>query len=182
MPVLLAALLDRHGTVGPAEVPAKRAYTIRDVMRCAREAGLTCTFPPGHPFNPLLPLRACAAVPKGEARRRAAGALLDATWSGGHDVTDPAVVAALLGEAGLDGPALVAAAATPEGKARLRQTSEDALARGVFGVPTFAVGGELFWGHDRLDHLAAWLRGGLRLDEAAYQAALARPGTAVRRR
>ena len=63
-PVLFAGLLDAHGNVGPAEVPAKRAYIFKDAYRKARARGLPpLVLPPAHPFNPLVALRAVTAAP-----------------------------------------------------------------------------------------------------------------------
>lgn len=163
IPVLFAGLLDAHGTTGPAEIPAKRAYLFRDVFRKAHRLGLPpLRLPPAHPFNPLLALRV-ASVPlpgdDGAAKRRLIDALYAATWTDGTGIETTEAVVAAADRAGLDGEALVRAAQTPEIKQRLRAATEDAVARGVFGVPSVLADGELFWGTDGLDHLEAFLRG-----------------------
>lgn len=155
-PVLLAGLLGANGTRGPAEVPNKRVYTFKDVFRKAAVRGLPLAPPPAHPFNPLLALRATWAAPA-EARVRFADALFDATWAGGPGVEDPAVIAAIAQRLGLGD--LVAAAETPAIKARLRAETDDAIARGVFGVPTLYVGEELFFGVDSLEFVELALQG-----------------------
>ena len=158
--VLFAGLLDAHGTKGPAEIPAKRAYIFRDAYRKAHRAGLPVLCPPpSHPFNPLLALRVASLPMDPDARRRLIDALYAATWSNGSGVDTPAAVAAAAGRAGLDGEALVRAAQEPDAKQRLRIATEQAVARGVFGVPTVIVDGELFWGVDSLELVAAFLRG-----------------------
>ena len=73
----------------------------------------------------------------------------------GEDITRPEVVAQVLTRAGLDGPALVAAAETDAIKAALREETETAVQRGIFGAPSFVVDGRLFWGQDRLDFVEA---------------------------
>jgi len=159
-PVLFAALLNAHGHKGPAEIPPKRVYVFKNVLRLAAAAQLKLQPPPAHPFRPLLALR-IAGLPAldDELRFKAIDALFDATWGGGPGVEDPETVIQVLDDAGLDGPALVAAAAGPDAKARLRTTTEEALSKGVFGVPTVDVDGELFWGYDALDHVDAALAG-----------------------
>lgn len=158
-PVLFAALLDAHGNVGPAEVPAKRAYVFKDVFRKAHATGLPLVPPPAHPFNPLLALRLCALDMEAATRRTLITGLYAATWGGGPGVTDPQVVAQVASAAGLDGAAAVAQAGEPQAKARIKANTDAALAAGVFGVPTMAVDGELFWGVDAMEHLAAFLDG-----------------------
>jgi 2-hydroxychromene-2-carboxylate isomerase len=180
-PVLLAALLDAVGSVGPAEIPAKRAYIIRDVMRIAPSEGLSYRHPPAHPFNPLTALRLCSAVADEGARFRLAGVLLDSVWARGQDATRDETLRQALSDAGLPGETLEAAR-SESAKANLRASTQTALAVGVFGVPTYRVESELFWGYDRLKKLEAWLRGERSIDEPAYAAALAAPRGSDRKR
>ena len=146
MPVLLAALLDHFGQRGPAEIPSKRRFTYRFVLWRARQLGLPLRLPPAHPFNPLAALRLIIAA---GSTRRAAGTVLRAVFGEGRDVTDPAVLADLATELALTNPQ--AALADPAIKQRLRDNTQWACARGVFGVPTLVIGEELFWGHDAID-------------------------------
>jgi 2-hydroxychromene-2-carboxylate isomerase len=180
-PVLFAALLNAHGNIGPAEVPAKRAYIFRDVMREAARAGLPFKGPPGHPFNPLQALRMCLAVTRQDERRRFALAVMSACWEHGEDVSDPAVLLKVADSCGLNGPALQAAAQQPAVKMQLQAETENAIADGVFGVPTFRVGAELFWGGDRIDALIRYLHGD-RIDEQALADFLAKAPLAQRKR
>lgn len=159
VPVLFAALLDAHGTKGPAEVPAKREYVFKDALRRATMAGLRLVPPPAHPFNPLLALRVASLDFDAPTRRAVIDALFDAVWGDGPGVTDPATVAARLTRAGIDGEAAVREAATDAAKARVRAQTDEALARGVFGVPTLRVDGELFWGYDAFPCAALRMRG-----------------------
>ncbi len=160
VPVLFAGLLKAHGKLGPAEVPAKRLYLFRDVMREAARRGLPFAGPPGHPFNPLAALRMCTALGDERERRRLALALMTACWERGEDVSDAAVLARLADEAGFDGHALLERAAAPEVKQALAAATDAAIAGGVFGVPTFRLDGELFWGGDRIEALLWRLEGG----------------------
>jgi 2-hydroxychromene-2-carboxylate isomerase len=149
-PVLFAGLLDAHGLVGPAEVPAKRAYIFKDAYRKAHARGLPpLVLPPSHPFNPLVALRAAVADPSVDR----IDALFAAAWIEGRAIDTPDAVAAIVGEE------VVRAASTPEVKARLRAQTDEAAKRGIFGVPTLELDGELFWGSDALEHADAFLRG-----------------------
>jgi len=157
-PILFAALLDANGTRGPAEVPARRRYIVRDVARIAHRFGVPIVAPPAHPFNPLLALRVTALATR-EQQRPLIDALYRATWATGEGITDPAVVQRIASEVGLPGDA-VDQAQQPAIKTRIRANSEDAIARGMFGVPTMLVDDQMFWGCDSLPHLAYYLAHG----------------------
>jgi len=186
-PVLFAALLNRYGHLGPAEIPPKREYVMKNCLRVGAEHGVVVRPPPSHPFNPLLALRVACIEQPPERRRRVIQALYEAVWAGGPGVTDPAVVVGLLdaalggARAGLDGAALVAAASTPEVKGRLKENTAAALAAGVFGVPTVIADGELFWGFDAHPHLERFLEGRDAVDPALVEAWRDLPSTAQRR-
>ncbi len=158
VPVLFAGLLEAHGTRGPAEVPARRRYLIRDVARLARAFGVPFELPPAHPFNPLLALRVSSLSMPEPQRAVLVDGLFAAAWVNGRDLADPAVVADVAASAGLPGGALDAAAGS-DAKAALRARTAEAVALGVFGVPSMIVGTELFWGCDSLPHLARHLDG-----------------------
>jgi 2-hydroxychromene-2-carboxylate isomerase len=183
VPVLFAGLLEAHGQLGPAEIPAKIRWMVRNNLRKAALLGVPLRRPVHHPFNPLLALRA-SSLPLG-ARERAAlvEGLFRAVWVDGLHVSEPAVVARVADAAGLDGTRIVAEAQAPEAKARLRQQTDDAIARGVFGVPTVEWRGELFWGYDDFPWLELVLAGRdpLDPDTAAQWTGPPRP-SAVRRR
>ena len=181
VPVLFAGLLKAHGNLGPAEVPAKRSYLFRDVMREAARRGLPFAGPPGHPFNPLTALRMCTALEDDAERRALALCLAVACWERGEDISDAAVLARLADAAGFDGQDLLARAATPQVKQALAAATDAAVAAGIFGVPTYALDGELFWGGDRIETLLWHLDGGA-IDEDRLAAFLARPPLAQRNR
>lgn len=153
VPVLLAALLDHFGQRGPAEIPSKRRFTYRFVLWRARRLGLPLRMPPAHPFNPLAALRLIIAA---GSNSRAAGTVLRAVFGEGRDVSDPAVIAELATQLGVaDAPATLA---DPAIKQRLRDNTQWALSRGVFGVPTLLIGEEIFWGHDAIDMALDYLK------------------------
>jgi 2-hydroxychromene-2-carboxylate isomerase len=159
IPVLFAGLLDAHGNVGPAEVPAKRTYIFKDALRSALTLGVAFKPPPSHPFNPLLALRVASLPLEAAEQRRVIDVLFSATWGAGIGVTSPETVSACLSEAGFDGDDLVSRAGAAEVKALVRSNTDAAIATGVFGVPTLLVEGELFWGVDSFAHAARRLSG-----------------------
>ncbi len=160
-PLFYAAVLDATGRMGPAEIPVQRAYTLRDILRAAELLGVPLTGPPAHPFRSLLALRTAVLVQDEPVALPLSVALSRAAWGEKRNLEDPAVVAEVASGEGLDGAALVTRAGTDEAKALLRKNTEEAIAAGVCGVPTFGWQGELFWGHDRMSHLAARLSGRL---------------------
>ena len=182
VPTLFAGLLEANGQLGPAEIPRKRAYIFKDTARIAHGLGVVLRPPPAHPFNPLLGLRVCSADLSPELRARAVETLFRAVWGGGPGITEPATVQRLLDDAGLDGAALVASAATDQVKQRVRTQTEDALAHGAFGVPSMLVDGELFWGVDSLPHVERRLEGQDPVDGLDIAAFLTIPAQATRRR
>lgn len=147
-PVLFAGLLKHWGQKGPAEIPAKRRWTYRWCQWWATELGVPFRFPAEHPFNPLQHLRlALACGSRAEAVKRIFGAV----WMSGENANEPARFAALCRELGIDPTQLA------EEKERLKANTEEAASRGVFGVPSFVVDGEVFWGADAIDFLNAFL-------------------------
>ena len=182
VPVLFAALLDHHSNMGPAEISAKRRYTIQDTQRWAVHLGLEFKSPPSHPFNPLKPLRVTSAIDNDDLRETLAVRLLDATWSEGRDITLDSVIHEVADRIGLDGQELLEKAHTDEIKQRLRLQTERAIQAGVFGVPSFVVDGEMFWGNDRLHFLKDHLQEKLPTDMAKVAEILERPRAADRSR
>lgn len=159
MPVLFAGLLEAHGQLGPAEIPAKSLWMWRNNVRKAALLGVPLNPPSFHPFNPLLALRV-SSLPIAEDKRRALiDGLFDAVWVHGRHVSDPQVVAEIGDRIGLSGEELIDDAQQAESKVRLRQQTDDAIARGVFGVPSMSIGNEVFWGYDDFPYLELHLAG-----------------------
>jgi 2-hydroxychromene-2-carboxylate isomerase len=178
-PVALAALLDHHGQLGPAEIPAKREHTLKDVARYAAAHGLELRGPATHPFNPLTALRCSLPEVAGDQQAEVIDALFRAGWSDGADLGDPEAIARALSAAGLDGPALVARTREAAVKQALIEEGRAAIARGVFGVPMMDADGELIWGNDRMAWVTLRLQGRDPLP-SGVQALLDRPAGARR--
>ncbi len=159
-PFLIGKAFEATGNKMPASVPAKAKYMFKDLQLWARHYGVAFQFPKIFPINSLLPQRLlCAVAP--ERRPEAALALMRAYWAEGADIQQAEVLQALLDGIGLDGSALLAAAQTDAVKAQLKANTEDAVARGAFGAPTFFIGKTQFWGNDRLGLIEEMLAGRL---------------------
>ena len=170
VPVLFAGLLEAHGQLGPAEVAPKMRWMWRNVVRKAAQLRVPFRPPAFHPFNPLLALRVSSLVLDLAGRWRLIEALFQGVWVRGLHVSEPSVVVALADEVGLAGVELLAQASGIDAKARLRAQTDDAVRRGVFGVPTVELEGELFWGFDDFPQLERALAGDDPLDAAEWDA------------
>ena len=155
VPVGLGFVLRHHGSLGPAEIPAKRDWTYRHVMWLAHAQGVPLDMPRLHPFNPMALLRlAVATDPRGEPNRYVCETLFRHVWVGGADAVDPTRLREL---AATLAPARDAEDASV--KAQLKQHTDHAIAQNVFGVPAFEVDGKVFWGLDALPMLRSYLEG-----------------------
>jgi len=153
VPVLFAGLLGHWGHKGPAELPGKRLYSYRYCTWFAENHGIPFTMPPAHPFNPLKALRLGIAL---ESDPEAVATIFRFIWQDGRWTETPEDWAALTERLGLkDADARIA---EPAVKDRLRQHTEEAAAKGVFGVPSFIVDGELFWGVESTEMLLDYLK------------------------
>lgn len=174
-PVLFAGLLQHWGHLGPAEIASKRLFTLRHVQWMAQDRGIALIVPPVFPFNPVPLLRLAVAA---GATRSAVRTIFRFVWREGRLADSPDALSelrAMVGveaSPGLDDPAV---------KERLRDNGRRAIARGVFGVPAFIVDGELFWGHDGLDFLLAYLEDPAILRTPSMQRLQGIPGIERRR-
>lgn len=160
-PIVFAGLLAHWGHKGPVEIPEKRRQTYRMIAWTAAERGITVKFPPGHPFNPIPALRLAIALFATRPALPVVKTIFEFIWQEGHSLADDwALLCARLGLGTAEADALIAAAAV---KDRLRANGEEAIAQGIYGVPTFAIRvpgaerAELFWGEDATGLLRAWL-------------------------
>ncbi|AKC86981.1 2-hydroxychromene-2-carboxylate isomerase [Pseudoxanthomonas suwonensis] len=152
VPIVFGAVLHALQIRGPAEIPGKREFIYRQALWQARREGVPLVFPPAHPFNPLAALRLCVAA---DCTPQAIDAIFDAIWHEGRTLDTPQALAGVAAGLGFDDPAAVLA--DPAVKQRLRANTDAALEAGVFGVPTLAVGPDLFWGNDSHDLMLAVL-------------------------
>jgi 2-hydroxychromene-2-carboxylate isomerase len=163
-PILLGGLFKITNNQAPmiryAETPAKRNYEMLEFDRFVNAHDIPFRMSPHFPINSLLLMRGSVAARHLGCFMPYVEAVMTAMWQDGANTGDPAVVAELLDKAGLDSAALLAKAEDPDVKAELVANTEKAAERGAFGVPTFFVGEEMFWGKERLAQVEAALTAG----------------------
>ena len=159
-PMLLGGVFQATGNSSPVTVPAKGRYMNIDIARHAQRYGVPLTINPHFPINTLTLMRAAAGVQLRQPERFDAylHAVFDAMWVRPLDLNQPAEVAKAWHAGGFDPASTLALAGEAEVKNTLRATTEEAVARGVFGAPTMFVGEQMFFGQDRLDFVREALR------------------------
>ncbi|HEX4479502.1 MAG TPA: 2-hydroxychromene-2-carboxylate isomerase [Rudaea sp.] len=177
VPIAFGAVLNHTGTLGPAEVPGKREHMYRHIVWQAERAGIALKFPPTHPFNPLVALRLCIAT---GTTWESIEKIFEHIWRDGRAGVSVDDLADIARRFGIDDAEK--AAADPTVKAQLRANTDNAIAAGVFGVPTLRVGDEMFWGNDTSAMVEEWLDDPQRFASAEYQRVGALPLGVERRR
>ena len=152
VPVVFGAILKHWGQLGPAEIPPKRRFVYRFFQWNAARLGIPFAIPPLHPFNPLPALRLCVAAGGQIEHTRA---VFDIIYGKGIQPDGPKGVQAIADALGISDPE--AAMSDTSVKDILRSNTEAAIADGAFGVPTFVVEGEVFWGGDATDMMLSFL-------------------------
>jgi 2-hydroxychromene-2-carboxylate isomerase len=152
-PMLLGGVFQATGNKSPMEVPAKGRYVMGDLQRYAERYEVSFSQNPFFPINTLVLMRMATGVQMHDPSRLVAlvDCLYRAIWVEAKNMNDAATVSAVVEAAGFDAAALAASAADPQVKDRLKAVTQDAVARGVFGAPTFFANGQMYWGQDRLD-------------------------------
>ncbi|HLO77742.1 MAG TPA: 2-hydroxychromene-2-carboxylate isomerase [Magnetospirillum sp.] len=161
-PMLLAPAFEASGNTRLIDQPIKGAYSRHDWDRVARLYGIPYRFPEPFPVGTVAAARAFLWLEDVDpARAKPFGhATFAAYFAEGRNISDKEVVVDVGAAMGIEPAALLAGIEQPEIKARLRQQTESAIARGVFGAPFLVVDGESFWGFDRLPMVDEWLRRG----------------------
>ncbi|NNB70039.1 2-hydroxychromene-2-carboxylate isomerase [Pseudomonas fluorescens] len=152
-PMLLGGVFKATGNASPITVPAKGRYMFNDLARYAKRYNVTLKFNPHFPINTLVLMRAVTGIQLRQPERFQAfiDCLFRAIWVEGGNLGDPAGVAAVLTEAGFDPDEVLALANDERTKTALKDKTEEAIQRGVFGAPSMFVGNDMFFGQDRLD-------------------------------
>jgi 2-hydroxychromene-2-carboxylate isomerase len=153
IPLLLGGVFKATGNASPATIPAKGRYMFEDLDRYARRYGVPLKFNPHFPINTLMLMRAVMGMQLRHPERFKAfiDCLFTALWVEGRSLDDPATVAAVLTQNGFDPNEVLALTADEEVKAALKDNTEKAVKRGVFGAPSMFIDNRLFFGQDRLD-------------------------------
>jgi len=175
-PILFAGVLNHWQSKGPAELPSKRTFTYRHVTWLGRRHGIPLRMPPAHPFPPLKPLRLALAL---ECDPDMIGEIFNFIWAEGRSPDDPAEFKVLANRLGVENADELIS--RQEVKDQLRRNTEEAISRGVFGVPTAYVDGELFWGFDATDMLVEYLHNPAMLKEPEMKRVSSLPAAAQRK-
>jgi 2-hydroxychromene-2-carboxylate isomerase len=157
-PMLLGGVMKATGNSPPKTVAAKGQYLDQDLQRWARKYGVPFTWNSVFPQNTVKALRVAIVAQKQGWFARIHRPLFEAVWVNDLDISDETVLSDIIAAAGRDAAAVFGEIATDAVKAELRANSDEAVARGVFGAPTFFVGDEMFFGNDRLEFVREALR------------------------
>ncbi len=152
-PMLLGGVFQATGNQSPVSVPAKGNYIFEDFMRFAKRYGVAFQRNPHFPIMTLAFMRGAIALQARDDPRfmEYCRTVFTAIWADALNLNDPAIAAEVLRKGGFDPQELMARANDPATKDALKAATQDAVARGVFGAPTFFVGDQMFWGQDRMD-------------------------------
>ena len=153
IPILLGGVFKATGNASPAAIPAKGRYMFQYLDRYAKRYGVPLKFNPHFPINTLMLMRAVTGMQLRHPGRFQAfiDCLFHALWVEGRSLDDLATVASVLTQNGFDPNEVLALTADEEVKATLKDNTEKAVQRGVFGAPSMFVDHQLFFGQDRLD-------------------------------
>ncbi len=160
-PFLLGGVFRETGNRPPLEVPAKLNYMLDDLNTWAAHYKIQMGFPSCFPVNSLLPMRAAVGADTLGKGKEFATAVMETLWVAGKDPGQPDTLNEIAASVGLDGQKLAEMVQDPEIKDVLKKNTAEAVERGAFGAPTFFVGKKMFWGHDRMTLLEAYLKGEL---------------------
>lgn len=160
IPMLLGGVFKATGNASPAMIPAKGRYMFEDLDRYAKRYGVPLKFNPHFPINTLMLMRAVMGIQLRQPERFRAfiDCLFNALWVEGRALDEPATVAAVLIEHGFDPQEVLALTNDESVKTALKDNTDTAVKRGVFGAPSMFVGSQLFFGQDRLDFVEEALR------------------------
>lgn len=153
LPVSLPNVISYYETKGPGQIKPKRDYLARELFRYKTIHKIPFMFPKNVPFNSLYALRLCLKKVAGESQKKLIDIFFRAAWEHGLDLGDSSTIEKLLSDNGFDKEVLMDKISSKEVKLELRSNIDRALKQGVFGVPSFIVKNELFWGNDSIKYL-----------------------------
>jgi 2-hydroxychromene-2-carboxylate isomerase len=150
-PILLGGVFKATGNTSPAMVPAKARYMNQDLARFAKRYNVILNFNTHFPVNTLALMRGAVAYQATNQFDLYVNAMFDAMWAHPRNLNDQSEVAHVLHDIGITADDFLSRIERPDVKEKLKANTEGAIARGVFGAPTFFVDGQMFFGQDRLD-------------------------------
>ena len=168
-PVLMGKIFSHWEIKGPGEIPPKRHYLLKACFRYAALKGFDFIPPERHPFNPLYALRLATISCAGEEQEKVIDTIWRLVWARGKTADDPERLLEWLNSQGLKGSELMEAAFSPGAKHELKNNTAEAIEKKVFGVPSFVLGEEVFWGNDSLETLKSFLSEGDSFDQELFQ-------------
>lgn len=172
-PVVFGTILSKLGVKGQGEIPVRRRQGLQDIVLLCQHHGIELQGPPTHPFNSLYALRSICAAPDA-VKAQLTHAYFHAAWAEGRSLDNPDVLKDILQSLNIEQDP-VEVASTRAARLELKQNTKNLLAAGAWGVPTFLVDEQLFFGQDRLELLKAYLQGDLELQTAHVDEMLIRP-------
>lgn len=172
-PVALGPLLNHWQIKGPGEVEPKREFLLKQMLRYAAKNNIEFTTPKTHPFNSLYALRLALHGVAGEQQEKVIDTLWKAGWQKRIDMGEPEELLQVLRENDLPADELYEKSFSREAKVELKNNIQEAITRGAFGVPSFVVDDELFWGQDSMNELRDYILGQDKLDREKLNSLLA---------
>jgi len=167
-PVSIPSIIAHHETKGPAQIKPKRNYLFQDLLRVTKLNNIPFTTPPNLPFNSLYALRLSLVGVAQTQQRAVIDAIFRAGWEHGRDIGNDEVLKLVLIETNLAADELFARMEEKSSRVELKSNIENAIQKDVFGVPTFLVDEEIFWGNDSIKYLELYLNGLDPLDKVKY--------------
>lgn len=174
IPVTLATIITHYKTLGPAQIAPKRNYLFRDLLRFSKLHNIPFVTPKDLPFNSLYGLRLSLKEVSGEYQFQVIDELFHLAWGRGMDAGNSDVIVEELAKKNLPIHEMMEKISSREVREKLKKNVEYALSKGVFGVPSFIIDEELFWGNDSLKYLEMYLNNEDPLDKEKYNEILAK--------
>ena len=171
-PVTLSSIIGHFETKGPAQIETKRNYLFKDCLRFSKLKEIPFTTPLELPFNSLYALRSCLVENVGKSQFEIIDLFFRKGWSEGQDIGTPENLIKFLMAEGFPGTEILDKVNTKEMRKALKLNVQEALSKGVFGVPSFVIDDELFWGNDSIPYVESYLEEKDNLDKNKYEAFL----------
>jgi 2-hydroxychromene-2-carboxylate isomerase len=172
IPVSIPSIISHFETKGPAQIKPKRNYLFKDLLRYTKLNAIPFTTPKNLPFNSLYALRLALPEVAGNNQKEVIDTIFRAGWEHGQDIGSDTSLKEILTQKNLPVDELFCKMEAKESRIQLKNNISRALEEGLFGVPTFLVDGELFWGNDSIRYLEMYLDGRDPLDHEKYQSFL----------
>lgn len=169
IPVSMPGIIAAYDTKGPAQIEPKRNYLFKDLLRFTKLNNVPFTTPAQLPFNSLYALRLALKTSAGDKQKEIIDAIYRAGWEHGLDIGSDDVLKNVLKENNLYSDELIERMESKNARIELKANNERALQREIFGVPSFVVDGEMFWGNDSVKYLEMHLNGMDPLDKEKYE-------------